>query len=94
MPMSDIAQFSKALIFVMVAALWLIPGLSAAAGPAVPPDSSIDTALDRGYLGLLAIAFVRDKDKSRALQLLSSLRSEFPGNTLFPREISRLQSAR
>jgi len=42
---------------------------------------------------LLAIAYVRDKDKSRALQLLTSLRSQFPGNTLFPREISRLQSA-
>ena len=43
---------------------------------------------------LLAIAYVRDKDKSRALELLSSLRVQFPGNTLFPREIARLQSAR
>jgi hypothetical protein len=42
---------------------------------------------------LLAIAYVRDKDKSRALQVLTSLRAQFPGNTLFPREISRLQSA-
>jgi hypothetical protein len=42
---------------------------------------------------LLAIAYVRDKDKVRALELLNSLRKEFPGNTLFPREISRLQSA-
>lgn len=41
---------------------------------------------------LLAIAYVRDKDKFRALQLLTSLRAQFPGNTLFPREISRLQS--
>ena len=42
---------------------------------------------------LLAIAYVRDKDRSRALQVLTALRSQFPGNTLFPREISRLQSA-
>jgi len=40
---------------------------------------------------LLAIAYVRDKDKTRALELLSSLREQFPGNTLFPREIARLQ---
>jgi hypothetical protein len=42
---------------------------------------------------LLAIAYVRDKNKSRALEILSALRTQFPGNTLFPREISRLQSA-
>ncbi|MGA9388831.1 MAG: hypothetical protein WBV69_00165 [Candidatus Sulfotelmatobacter sp.] len=41
---------------------------------------------------LLAIAYVRDKDKPRALELLSSLRAQFPGNTLFPREIARLQN--
>ena len=43
---------------------------------------------------LLAIAYVRDKDKARALQLLVALRTEFPGNTLFPREIGRLEAAR
>jgi hypothetical protein len=42
---------------------------------------------------LLAIAYVRDKDKPRALELLTSLRTQFPGNTLFPREILRLQAA-
>lgn len=42
---------------------------------------------------LLAIAYVRDKDKPRALELLTSLRTDFPGNTLFPQEISRLQAA-
>jgi len=40
---------------------------------------------------LLAIAYVRDKNKTRALELLMALRAEFPGNTLFPREIARLQ---
>lgn len=40
---------------------------------------------------LLSIAYVREKDKPRALQLLMGLRSDFPGNTLFPREIAHLQ---
>ena len=43
---------------------------------------------------LLAIAYVRDKNKPRALELLASLRTQFPDNTLFPREITRLQAAR
>ena len=42
---------------------------------------------------LLAIVYVREKDKPRALQLLTGLRSDFPANTLFPREIARLQTA-
>jgi hypothetical protein len=42
---------------------------------------------------LLAIVYVREKDKPRALDMLTSLRSEFPGNSLFPREIARLQTA-
>jgi hypothetical protein len=41
---------------------------------------------------LLAIAYVRDKDKERALEVLKSLRTQFPANTLFPREIARLQT--
>ena len=42
---------------------------------------------------LLAIAYVREKDKPRALDILTSLRSDFPGNSLFPREIARLETA-
>jgi hypothetical protein len=42
---------------------------------------------------LLAIAYVRQKDKVDALATLKSLREEFPGNTLFPKEIARLQSS-
>ncbi len=42
---------------------------------------------------LLSIAYVREKDKSKALQLLIGLRREFPANTLFSREIAHLQSA-
>jgi hypothetical protein len=40
---------------------------------------------------LLAIAYVRDKDKTRAIQMLTGLRAEFPANPLFSREIARLQ---
>ena len=41
---------------------------------------------------LLAIAYVREKDKPRARELLTSLREEFPGNPLFAREIARLDA--
>jgi hypothetical protein len=42
---------------------------------------------------LLAIAYVREKDKSQALQLLTGLRQQFPANTLFPLEIAHLQAS-
>jgi hypothetical protein len=42
---------------------------------------------------LLAIAYVRDKDKQRAIQLLTGLRAQFPANPLFARELARLQPA-
>jgi len=40
---------------------------------------------------LLAIAYVREKDKPRAIELLSKLQQHFPSNTLFSREIERLR---
>jgi hypothetical protein len=54
------------------------------------------TAEDGHYLApfariLLSIAYVRDKDRIHALELLIALHNQFPGNTLFPREIARLQ---
>lgn len=42
---------------------------------------------------LLAIAYVREKDKPQAIQLLAGLQREFPGNPLFPREIAHLQGS-
>lgn len=42
---------------------------------------------------LLAIAYVREKDKPRARELLSGLRDEFPRNPLFAQEIARLDKA-
>lgn len=41
---------------------------------------------------LLAIAYVREKDNQQALELLTTLQRDFPGNALFPREIARLQA--
>jgi hypothetical protein len=61
--------------------------------------ADLQTTAERGhYLApfariLLAIVYVREKDKPRALHLLTALRSEFPANTLFPREIARLETA-
>jgi hypothetical protein len=43
---------------------------------------------------LLAIAYVREKDKSRARDLLVSLRNDYPQNPLFGREIGRLDAQR
>jgi hypothetical protein len=41
---------------------------------------------------LLAIAYVREKDRPQARGILASLRDEFPRNPLFAREIARLDS--
>jgi hypothetical protein len=60
--------------------------------------ADLQTTADRGhYLApfarvLLAIAYVREKDKPRAIQLLTGLQRDFPGNPLFARQIARLQA--
>lgn len=62
--------------------------------------SELQLTAERGrYLApfariLLAIAYVRDKDKARARELLVSLRQDFPQNPLFAQEIARLDAAR
>ena len=43
---------------------------------------------------LLAIAYVREKDKPRAVQLLTGLQHDFPGNPLFARQIARLRAGK
>jgi hypothetical protein len=40
---------------------------------------------------LLAIAYVRDKDKPRARETLLALQKDFPNNHLFPLELARLE---
>jgi hypothetical protein len=59
--------------------------------------ADLHTTADRGhYLApfariLLSIAYVREKNKAAAIELLAGLQQQFPGNTLFPRQIARLQ---
>jgi predicted Zn-dependent protease len=43
---------------------------------------------------LLAIAYVREKEMSHARELLLALQKDFPNNTLFAREIVRLDSGK
>lgn len=92
--------FSKYIIGSMAAPVrWFLRmgGLSADKQGGI---ADLQTAAEHGhYLApfariLLAIAYVREKEKSRAVQLLDGLQREFPGNTLFPREIARLETAR
>src|ERR1700730_9934468 len=56
--------------------------LTAERGPYLAPFARI----------LLAIAYVREKDKPRARQVLVSLRDQFPKNPLFEQEIARLDT--
>src|SRR5271154_1858469 len=92
--------FSKYIIGSMTAPVRWLLRMGGLPGDKQAGIADLQTTSDHGhYLApfariLLAIAYVRDKDKARALELLTSLRTQFPGNTLFPREISRLQGAR
>ena len=58
--------------------------------------SELELTAERGhYLApfariLLAIAYVRDKDRARARQVLASLKEDFPNNPLFGKEMARL----
>jgi len=60
--------------------------------------SDLQTTAERGHFLapfariLLAIAYVREKDFARALELLARLQRDFPGNPLFSREIAHLRS--
>ena len=91
--------FSKYIIGSMTAPVRWLLRMGGLPGDKQAGIADLQTTAQHGhYLApfariLLAIAYVRDKNKPRALELLTSLRSQFPGNTLFPREISRLESA-
>jgi hypothetical protein len=90
--------FSKYIIGSMSAPVrWLVK-LGGVSGDKAAGISELQQTAQHGhYLApfariLLAIAYVRDKDKTRARELLSGLRDEFPSNPLFGREIARLDS--
>jgi hypothetical protein len=77
---------------------WLVR-LGGVSGDKQKGISELQLTAQRGhYLApfariLLAIAYVREKDKPRARELLVSLRDEFPQNPLFTREIARLDTS-
>jgi hypothetical protein len=76
---------------------WLVR-LGGVSGDKQKGISELQLTADRGhYLApfariLLAIAYVREKDKPRARDLLVALRDEFPHNPLFAQEIARLST--
>ena len=91
--------FSKYIIGSMAAPVRWILRLGGLPADKQGGITDLETTAERGhYLApfariLLAIAYVREKDKPRAVRLLTGLQREFPGNTLFPREIAHLQAA-
>ncbi len=78
---------------------WLVR-LGGVSGDKAAGIRELQVTADRGqYLApfariLLAIAYVRDKEKARARELLVALQNDFPQNPLFGREISRLDAQR
>src|ERR1700691_2387106 len=78
---------------------WLVR-LGGVSGDKEAGIRELQVTADRGqYLApfariLLAIAYVRDKEKARARELLVTLRNDFPQNPIFAREISRLDGQR
>jgi hypothetical protein len=92
--------FSKYIIGSMAAPVRWILRLGGVAGDKSGGIADLQLTARHGhYLApfariLLAIAYVREKDKPQARELLAALREEFPDNPLFGREIDRLDSGR
>jgi len=90
---------SKYIIGTMAAPVRWLLRLGGVAGDKQAGITELQITAERGhYLApfariLLAIAYVREKDKAKALDLLASLRSEFPDNPLFAQEIARLDAS-
>ncbi|MGA7380719.1 MAG: hypothetical protein WBX03_07685 [Terriglobales bacterium] len=78
---------------------WLVR-LGGVSGDKQAGIRELQVTADRGqYLApfariLLAIAYVRERDKPRARELLVALQNDFPQNPLFAREIGRLDGQR
>ncbi len=89
--------FSKYIIGSMAAPVRWMLRMGGLSGDKQAGIADLQLTAERGhYLApfariLLAIAYVREKDRPRALQLLTGLRTEFPGNPLYGREIARLE---
>ena len=89
---------SRYIIGSMAAPVRWVLRLGGAAGDKAGGITELHTTAERGYLLapfariLLAIAYVRDKDFTRAREFLLDLQHEFPNNTLFGRELARLDT--
>ena len=89
--------FSKYIIGSMAAPVRWILRLGGLPGDKQGGIADLQTTAEHGhYLApfariLLTIAYVREKDNGRAMELLADLQREFPRNTLFSREIARLR---
>ncbi|MCU1296882.1 MAG: hypothetical protein JWO91_1160 [Acidobacteriaceae bacterium] len=92
--------FSKYIIGSMSAPVRWLVRLGGVSGDKKAGISELQLTADHGrYLApfariLLAIAYVREKDRPRAREILASLRDEFPSNPLFAKEIARLDTRR
>jgi hypothetical protein len=92
--------FSKYIIGSMSAPVRWLVRMGGVSGDKAAGISELQQTAQHGrYLApfariLLAIAYVRDKDKPHARELLAGLRDEFPSNPLFVREIARLDTGR
>ena len=89
---------SKYIIGSMAAPVRWILRIGGVSGDKEAGIAELQLTAERGqYLApfariLLAIAYVREKDKPRARAVLASLRQEFPANPLFAHEIARLDA--
>jgi tetrahydromethanopterin S-methyltransferase subunit F len=89
---------SKYIIGSMAAPVRWLMRLGGVSGDKKAGIAELQLTAERGrYLApfariLLAIAYVREKDKPRAREVLASLRDDYPKNPLFAREIARLDS--
>lgn len=87
---------SRYIIGSMAAPVRWVLRLGGVAGDKAGGITELQTAADHGHLLapfariLLAIAYVREKEFTRAREFLLGLQHEFPNNTLFGRELARL----
>ena len=90
--------FSKYIIGSMTAPMRWILRVGGISGDKKQGISELKITAENGqYLApfariLLAIAYVREKDMTKAREILASLRDQYPKNPLFAREIARLQA--
>ncbi len=89
---------SRYIIGSMAAPVRWVLRLGGVSGDKAGGIAELQTVAQKGHLLapfariLLSIAYVREKDSSQARILLQGLQREFPNNTLFGRELARLDA--